>query len=79
MTDYADLMTAIIKKQITIIGAELALKLARSVNGIEVSDAGVVTTGASKDKLRALLEAYKQVAGEVSVMFAKKASPSLKL
>ena len=73
MANYAELMSAIIKKQISIIGEKVALDKARSVSGIKVDDSGNVTEGASKAKLQALLDAYKAVAGGVSIMFAKKA------
>ena len=79
MTNYAELMTAIIKKQIDIIGAKVALKQARTVSGVEVDDEGNVKKGASKEKLAKLIGAYKQIAGAVAVMFAKNAiQPLLK-
>lgn len=73
MATYAELMTAIIKKQISIIGEKIALQLARKVFGLKVSDDGTVTAGASKEALADLLEQYKAIAGGVAVMFAKRA------
>lgn len=73
MADYAELMSAIIKKQMSIIGAKLALQQARKVPGIKVDDNGNVTAGESKAKLQALVDAYREIAGAVAVMFAKKA------
>ena len=77
MADYDRLMTAIIKKQMSIIGSEFALKVARNVPGIEVDDKGNVTSSASKAKLRILVEEYKLISGELAVLFAKKAIQSL--
>jgi len=73
MTDYADLMSAIIKKHIFAIGATIALQQARNVPKIKVSDNGIVTAGASKENLKALIEEYKKIAGSVAIIFAKNA------
>lgn len=66
-------MTAIVKKQISIIGVKLAIHLARKVPNIKVSDDGTVTAGANKEVMKMLVDQYKTIAGGISVMFAKKA------
>jgi len=73
MAGYGELMTAIIKKQMAVMGDKVALQKARDVSGIKVDDSGNITAGASKEKLSALVDSYKSVAGGVAVMFAKKA------
>ena len=77
MTEYARLMTAIIKKEIPIIGMELALKIARSVPGLQVDNSGNVISVATKIQLQILVDLYKQVSGDISILFAKKAIKQL--
>jgi hypothetical protein len=72
MATYDELMTAIIKKQISIIGEKVALKMATEVIGIKVDNSGNVT-GGNKAKLESLVDKYKEIAGGVAVLFAKKA------
>ena len=72
MATYDELMTAIIKKEISIVGREVALRIARSVPGIKVDDDGNVTDG-TKAKLRSLANAYKELSGGIAFVFAKKA------
>jgi len=64
-------MTAIIKKQITIIGSEKALKYARRVPGVVVADDGRVTSGADQAALAGLVQEYKKLAGTVAIMVMK--------
>jgi len=72
MASYDEMMTEIVKKQISIIGEEIALKQARTVPGIKVDDKGNVS-GGSKAKMKSLVDVYKEIAGGVAVIFAKKA------
>ena len=79
MVQYDDLMTAIIRKQITIMGAEKALKYARQVPGIVVADDGRVTSEADQTALAGLVQEYKKVAGTVAILLMKTAiAPLLK-
>ncbi len=71
MVQYNDLMTAIIKKQITIIGSEKAVRYARRVPGVVVKDDGTVAPGASKAHLASLIQEYKKVAGEVAMFLIR--------
>jgi hypothetical protein len=70
---YDDLMTAIVQKQISIIGSERAILFARKVPRISVSDDGTVTSGGSKDSLSALCQQYMSVASGVAKMLMKSA------
>jgi hypothetical protein len=72
MATYDELMTAIVKKQISIIGEKVALKMAIEVPGLKVDSSGNVA-GGNKSKLEALVDKYKEIAGGVAVLFAKKA------
>ena len=72
MASYDELMTAVVKKQITIIGEKIALKQAQKVSGIKVDASGNVS-GGNKAKLEALVDKYKEIAGGVAIIFAKKA------
>ena len=72
MASYDELMTAIVKKEISIMGKEVALRESRSVPGIQVDDNGNVS-GGSKAKLRALIDVYKQLSGGMAIVFAKRA------
>ena len=71
MVTYNDLMSAIIQKQISIIGKERAISFARKVLGITVNDDGYVTAGGTKETLAALAEEYKKVAGPVALVIIK--------
>lgn len=69
---YEDLMTAIVKKQISIIGSERAVYFARKVPRIAVDDDGNVT-GGGKDSLSTLCQQYMSVASGVAKMLMKSA------
>jgi len=70
---YGDLMTAIVKKQISLIGSDRALLFARKVPRVDVNDDGTVTSGGSKDALSALCQQYMTVASGVAKMLMKSA------
>ncbi len=70
---YEDLMTAIVQRQISIIGSERAILFARKVPRIAVSNDGTVTGGGSKDSLSALCQQYMSVASGVAKMLMKSA------
>ncbi|GEM_PF-5719699 len=70
-TDYDALGTAIIKKQVQILGVEIAVETARHA-GITV-DATGQAKGMDKTGLRALLGAFKQIEGGFAIIAAKKA------
>lgn len=69
---YEDLMTAIVKKQISVIGSERAILFARKVPQIAVSDDGTVI-GGNKAALSALCQQYMSVASGVAKMLMKSA------
>jgi hypothetical protein len=70
---YEDLMTAIVKKQISVIGSERAILFARKVPQIAVDDDGTVTNGGSKAALSVLCQQYMSVASGVARMLMKSA------
>lgn len=69
---YEDLMTAIVKKQISVIGSERAILFARKVPQIAVRDDGTVV-GGNKAALAALCQQYMSVASGVAKMLMKSA------
>lgn len=69
---YEDLMTAIVKKQISVIGSDRAIQFARKVPHIGVSDDGTVT-GGNKAALAVLCQQYMSVASGVARMIMKAA------
>jgi hypothetical protein len=73
MASNVEMMNAIIKHQIAIIGTSVAVRQARKVQGIAVGENGLVTAGASREKLGQLVDAYRGLAGPVAVRFAKNA------
>ncbi len=70
---YEDLMTAIVKKQISVIGSERAIFFARKVPQIDVSDDGTVRNGGSKAALSVVCQQYMSVASGVARMLMKSA------
>ena len=66
-------MTAIVKKQISLIGSDRALLFARKVPRIDVTDDGTVASGGTKEALSALCQQYMSVASGVARMLMKSA------
>lgn len=82
--DYKSLLTEIIQKQIVILGPNIALIQARNVEGLEVSDDGVVTSinGDPQKIVKDLIDEYVSLSGLIvkqalEPLLAK--YPSLKL
>jgi len=65
--DYKQMLTEIIKKQIVILGPQIAVLKARNVPGLEVSDDGVVTgvSGPEQVILQKLIDEYVALSGEI--------------
>lgn len=65
--DYKQMLTEIIKKQIVILGPQIAVLKARNVPGMNVSDDGVVTdvTGQEQVVLQKLIDEYVALSGEI--------------
>lgn len=63
--DYQELLTQIIQKQIVILGPDIAISQAKSVDGITVSDDGTVTeVGANGQEItQKLIDAYVSLSG----------------
>ena len=64
---YQNLLSEIIAKQAVILGPEIAVLKARSVDGIEVDDQGKVTSveGDPKEALQKLVDAYVSLSGQI--------------
>lgn len=65
--DYKQMLTEIIKKQIIILGPQIAVLKARNVLGIKVSDDGTVTeiSGPEQVILQNLIDEYVALSGEI--------------
>jgi len=65
--DYKQMLTEIIKKQIVILGPQIAILKARNVPGLEVGDDGVVTgvSGSEQVILQKLIDEYVALSGEI--------------
>ncbi len=65
--DYKQMLTEIIKKQIVILGPQIAVLKARGVAGLKVSDDGVVTdvAGPEQTVLQQLIDKYVALSGEI--------------
>lgn len=65
--DYKQMLTEIIKKQIIILGPQMAVLKARNVLGLKVSDDGVVTdiSGPEQVILQKLIDEYVALSGEI--------------
>jgi len=63
--DYQNLLTELIKKQIVILGPDIAVLKARNVSGLTVSDDGTVTqiNGNPQELLNQLVEQYMALSG----------------
>ena len=66
-TDYKQMLTEIIKKQIVILGPQIAVLKARGVVGLKVTDEGDVTdvTGPEQVVLQQLIDEYVALSGEI--------------
>jgi len=65
--DYKQLITEIIKKQIVILGPQIAVLKARNVLGLGVADNGEVTevSGPEQVILQKLIDEYVALSGEI--------------
>lgn len=65
--DYKQMLTEIIKKQIVILGPQIAVLKARKVPGLSVGDDGTVTavTGPEQVVLQKLIDEYVALSGEI--------------
>jgi hypothetical protein len=81
MATYEDLMTAIIKTQVNIIGPGIAIRLAKEIKELEISYNGTVVSyeGDPVKLIQDLVKIYKKVERGVAITLAKKAiQPILK-
>lgn len=66
-SDYKQMLTEIIKKQIVILGPEIAVLKARKIEGLKVGDDGIVTeiNGPEQVVLQRLIDEYVALSGEI--------------
>ena len=66
-TDYKQMLSEIIKKQIVILGPQIAILKARGVDGLKVSDDGEVleVSGPEQVVLQRLIDEYVALSGEI--------------
>ncbi|MFH0937309.1 MAG: hypothetical protein V1808_03365 [Candidatus Daviesbacteria bacterium] len=69
-TQYQNILTDLIKKQIVMLGPNVALSQARKVEGINVSDDGTVTnlSGDPQAILSAVAKQYMSLSGAIAQM-----------
>jgi hypothetical protein len=72
LTDYDELMSAIIREQIKYMGEKVALRQVRGIPGLKVGEAGEVI-GGSKKSLEALLKNYSALEGQTAMNIARNA------
>jgi hypothetical protein len=82
-TEYKQMLTEIIKKQIVILGPQIAVLKARSVPGLKVSDEGEVleVSGPEQIVLQKLIDEYVALSGEIvksAVNYIFEKYPSIK-
>lgn len=72
---YCDLATAIIQKQAAIIGQEIAIKKAKSLNNLVLDDEGQVLAvyGKPLKTLELLVMQYSKISGDTAVQFCREA------
>lgn len=65
--EYKQILTEIIKKQIVILGPQIAVLKARNVPGLKVSDSGEVedVSGSEQVVLQKLIDSYVALSGEI--------------
>jgi hypothetical protein len=64
-TDYKELLTEVIKKQMVILGPSITLSKARNVKGLTVADDGTVTNidGQPQELIQGLIDQFVQLSG----------------
>lgn len=64
-SDYQQLLTSVIKKQIVILGPDITLSKARNVKGLTVANDGTVThvEGSPQEVIQALIDQFVQLSG----------------
>ena len=65
--EYQKILSEIIKKQIVILGPQIAVLKARNVPGLKVGDDGTVTeiSGLEQEILQKLIDEYVALSGEI--------------
>lgn len=65
--DYKELLTEVIKKQIVVLGPDVAILKARNVEGLKISEEGDVNeiSGDPQKVLQKLIDQYVALSGEI--------------
>lgn len=65
--DYKSMLTEIIQKQVVILGPQIAVLKARNVEGLKISDQGIVeeVNGPEQVVLQRLIDEYVSLSGEI--------------
>lgn len=81
MTSYEDLITAAVKKEMSVVGADIAVQEANAVTGLEVDAEGdiVMMDREGKAVLTDLVDQYIDLGGPVSAMFIVRAIEDMDL
>lgn len=72
---YQEILTAIVQKQMSILGPALALKKARNVKNLLVSEEGIVLsmTGNFEQVLKELINEFASLSGVIAKKFSQEA------
>lgn len=75
MADYEDLISAVIKKFMTVVRKEIIIDVANNIEGLQVDDDGNVAalTGDGSAIFDELYDRYKSMGGTIAKIFAKQA------
>jgi hypothetical protein len=69
---YRELMSAIIRRFMVIVGSRTALQVASKVPDTIMTDSGTVTSDADYSALALLVSEYKKIGGTLSVHFMRR-------
>ncbi len=75
MANYEEIAEAAVKREMEIIGEQIAIKIAKETEGIEIDDDGNVEniTGEGKEVIGNLVSGYEDKVGKVAVTLISKA------
>lgn len=76
MDAYQEMAEAIIKKQILVLGQQIAIERAKKVSGIAMDESGNIQSigGNGLDVVEKLIETYQELLGPAGLSFAKDAA-----
>ena len=76
MDTYQQMVQAIIRKQISVLGAQIAIDRARKVSGLDVDESGAVKSlsGNGVEVLEKLVTVYQDLLGPAGLSFCRDAA-----